>query len=83
MAMVGKSLVLVVLLAMAAFCAAKEYEVDWKLPSAANTYSAFQQKPFNVGDTLSKCSICCFFTLSPLVYCGPPRCFCITVLRYC
>lgn len=64
MAMAGKKLVLVALLAMVAMCAAKEYQVEWKLPAAENTYSAFQQKPFNVGDTLSKC---CYFHLPPSI----------------
>jgi plastocyanin len=50
--MAVKAVMLVTLLAMAAVCAAKEWEVEWKLPNSENTYSVFQQKPFNVGDTL-------------------------------
>jgi hypothetical protein len=68
--MAVKAVMLVTLLAMAAVCAAKEWEVEWKLPNSENTYSVFQQKPFNVGDTLSKCQSCFFlfsFSLSPLV----------------
>ncbi|KAG0613651.1 hypothetical protein M758_6G119100 [Ceratodon purpureus] len=52
MAMAGKKLVLVALLAMVAMCGAKEYQVEWKLPAAENTYNACQKKSFNVGDTM-------------------------------
>lgn len=58
MAMVGSKLVLVVLLAMAAVSAGREYEVEWKLPNnGENTYSAFQKHTYNVGDSLSECLI--------------------------
>lgn len=50
--MVGMKVVLLVVLAMAAMCAGKEYEVKWDIPVGDNHYSAIQGKTYYVGDTL-------------------------------